>query len=98
MNQPLPLEEDRNQNRRHLEQRLARRPDLLERFHQIADMLDGSVADGCNADQAEARVVEQMRLLGQEVLGQWAQESHALTQQQMPRSHPHAVREGKKNS
>lgn len=98
MNPQPSLRNNVPDNRRNLEQRLARRPDLLERLHAIADLLDQSVAEECNADQAEARVIEQVRLLGQEILGQWAQETHAVVQQQMPHRHPHAVREGKKNS
>lgn len=95
-NQSPPLRNNVPDHRRNLEQRLARRPDVLERLHAIADLLDQSVAEGCSADQAETRVIEQVRLLGQEILGQWAQETHAVAQQQMPRRHPHAVREGKK--
>jgi hypothetical protein len=96
MNQQPPLRNNVPDHRRNLEQRLTRRPDLLERLHAIADLLDQSLAEGCSADQTEARVIEQVRLLGQEILGQWAQETHAVAQQQMPRRHPQAVREGKK--
>ena len=70
MNLSSSLQNNVPSNRRNLELRLARRPDLLERLHQIADLLNASVAEGCDADQAEVRVIEQVRLLGQEVLGQ----------------------------
>ncbi len=84
--------------RRSLEQRLAQRPAVLERLHQIADVLDQSVRDDSTADDAEIRVLGQLRQLGQELLGQWAQEANAHTQAQVPTQHPSAIRHGKKNS
>lgn len=84
--------------RRSLEVRLAQRPELLARLHRILDTLDHSVTDGCDAHAAEERVIEQLRQLGQEVLGQWAQEAHAQAQAQVPAHHPEARAHGKKNS
>jgi hypothetical protein len=86
-----------NPPRRNLEVRLAARPQLRARLHQILDTLDQSVADGCDAHAAEDRVIEALRRLGQEVLGQWAEESHAHLQEQVPAQHPGAIRHGKKN-
>ncbi len=82
--------------RRSLEQRLAQRPAVLARLHQIADVLDQSVGDASTADDAEARVMSQLRQLGQELLGQWAREANADTQAQVPTRHPAAIRHGKK--
>lgn len=84
--------------RRPLEERLAHRPDVLERLHQLADTLEQSVAEECTADQAEERVSEQVRQLAQEVLTQWAHEANAQLQVQVPIRHPEAIRHGKKNS
>jgi len=39
----------------------------------IADMVDQAVAEGCTAHEAEARAIEQIRKLGQEVLKVWAE-------------------------
>jgi len=79
-----------------LEQRLAHRPEVLERMHRLADTLDQSVGDDCTAEQAEDRVIGQVRQLGQEVLQQWANEAQAHVQAQVPRVHPSAIRHGKK--
>jgi hypothetical protein len=79
-----------------LEKRLAHRPDVLARMHQIADTLDQSVGNGCTADQAEERVSVQVRQLAQEVLGQWAREANAHTQAQVSAQHPSAIGHGKK--
>ena len=84
-------------SRRNLEARLAARPQLRARLHQILDTLDQSVAQGCDAHAAEDRVIEELRQLGQEFLNQWAEESHAQVQAQVPAQHPGAIRHGKKN-
>ena len=82
--------------RRPLEERLAQRPAVLARLHQLADTLEQSVGDDCTADQAEGRVSEQVRHLAREVLEQWAHEANAHTQAEVPTQHPTAIRHGKK--
>jgi hypothetical protein len=98
MNDPLPKRTPSATPRRPLEARLAHRPDVLERFHQLADTLDESVGDDCTADQAEERVCAQVRQLALEVLTQWAHETNAHTQAQVPTCHPTAIRHGKKKA
>lgn len=98
MNDELHSNKDSHLRPDRLEKRLSDRPELLARFHEIVDMLDQSAVDGSDADQAEGRVIEQVRQLGQEVLRQWAEEANAHTQAQVPRQHPQASRHGKKNS
>jgi hypothetical protein len=98
MNDELPSPTKRTSPRRSLEQRLACRPDLLARLHQIVDHLDQSITDGSDADQAEARVIEQVRQLGYQWLTHWAEEANEHTQAQVPAQYPHASRHGKKNS
>jgi hypothetical protein len=82
--------------RRPLEQRLAHRPEVLARLHQLADTLDESVGDDSTAEQAEERVTAQVRQLAQEVLGQWAREANAHTQAHVTTRHPEAIHHGKK--
>lgn len=96
MNDELPKPNQPSTSRRPLEQRLAHRPDVLARLHQLADTLDQSVGDDCTADQAEERVSEQVRQLAREVLTQWAHEANAHTQALVPTRHPSAIRHGKK--
>jgi hypothetical protein len=71
---------------------------VLERLHEIVDTLEQSVADGCDAHDAEDRVVAEIRKLGGTVLGQWAEEANAQIQQQVPGTYPRACKNGKKNS
>jgi hypothetical protein len=82
--------------RRPLEERLAHRPEVLARLHQLADTLDQSAGDDCTADQAEERVSAQVRQLALEVLEQWAHEANAHTQAQVKAQHPSAILHGKK--
>ena len=67
-------ERSRPKNRtQSLDQRLAGDPYLTERIHQIADMRDELLAQGRSLDEVEDKVIEQMRLLGKELLGGIAQ-------------------------
>jgi hypothetical protein len=79
-----------------LEQRMAKRPHVLARFHAIADMLDQAVATGCTADEAEDRAIEQVRQLGRELLGDWAQEQQDSSLARARRQHPQAIKHIKK--
>ena len=74
-----------------LEERLEERPELLERMHGMVDLLEGAVADGSDADEAEDRVVEDIRKLGQEVLGRWAREAAAAVDAQVPKTYPDEI-------
>jgi hypothetical protein len=98
MNDELPLGSSRNKKRGRLEERLAQRPELLEALHQVVDTLDQSLAEGCDAHDAEDGLVDEMRKLGQTALGQWAKEANAQLQEQVPAKHPQACKNGKKNS
>ena len=81
---------------RSLDQRLAGRPQVLARFHFIADMLDQSLAEGRTADDAEARAIEQVRQLGRELLGDWARAKQAASLERARRQHPQAIKHVKK--
>ena len=81
-----------------LEQRLAKRPHVLARFHLIADMMDQAVAAGCTADEAEERAIEQVRQLGGELLGDWAQEQQDGSLARARDQHPKAIKHIKKKS
>lgn len=79
-----------------LDERFGRDPILRERMHQIADQRDQLLASGCSLDEVEARVIEQMRLLGRELLGGMAQRKADAASDQARLDHPEAVRDIKK--
>jgi hypothetical protein len=62
----------------------------------IADMIDQAVAEGCTAHEAEARAIEQMRQLGQEVLTDWARKSEPVARAQARADNPKLIHYGKK--
>ena len=62
----------------------------------IADMIDQALAQGCTAHQAEARAIEQIRKLGQEVLSDWAEKSERSVRDQAQAKNPKLINYGKK--
>jgi hypothetical protein len=79
-----------------LDQRLASDPWMYERIHLIADMRDELIAQGCSMDEVESRVVEQIRLLGQELLGGIAREKSNRSTEVALKKNPSANRDSKK--
>jgi hypothetical protein len=79
-----------------LDERFAQDPIMRERMHQIADMRDRLIASGCSLDEVESRVVEQIRLLGQELLGGMAQAKADEATVEARREHPEGIRDIKK--
>lgn len=93
MNTELPNSNAKEQS---LDQRLANRPRLRQRFLDIADMIDQAVAEGCTAHEAEARAIEQIRKLGQEVLTDWAEKAEPQARQRAQAQNPKLISYGKK--
>ena len=60
------------------------------------DMRDELIASGCSLDEVEARVVPQIRLLGQELLGAVAQTKADQFERQARNEHPEATADIKK--
>jgi hypothetical protein len=79
-----------------LDERFANDPVMRERMHRIADLRDQMIASGCSLDEVESRVVEQIRLLGQEHFGGVAQAKADEAQAKARREHPEAIRDIKK--
>jgi len=96
MNDELPNSKPGFTSRPPLEQRLAHRPDVLARLHELADTLEQSVGDHATADLAEARVSAQVRQLAREVLEQWAREANDHAPAQVRTRHREAIPYGKK--
>jgi len=87
---------NQNKNQPSLDERFAKRPHLRRRLLLIADMIDQAVAEGCTAHEAEARAIEQIRKLGQEVLNDWAQKSEPQARQRAQSENPKLINYGKK--
>jgi hypothetical protein len=59
--------------KRSLEERLRDHPELRERFEKMLDLVENADGDCVLADEAELRVLEQVRGLGRELLQGWAE-------------------------
>lgn len=86
-----------SQNQPSLDQRFARHPQVRQRLFQIADLIDQAVAEGCTVHEAEARAIEQIRKLGNEVLTAWAEQAEPEIRRKMQEQNPKLIQCGKKN-
>jgi hypothetical protein len=59
-------------------ERLQQHPDLLARIEELLDVVDNSTGDATKADEAEQRVFEELRRIGQVALQAWAERKHNL--------------------
>lgn len=80
-----------------LVERLAKYPELRERMEQILEIVENSQGDANTADEAEERAVEEVRKLGQEILGAWAVGREQKLEQEYDRRNDYR-RKGKKKS
>jgi hypothetical protein len=85
-------------NPQSLDERFATRPQLRRRLLMIADMIDEAIAEGCTAHEAEARAIEHVRKLGQEVLTDWAEKSERAARDQAQAKNPKLINYGKKKT
>ena len=72
-------------------------PDLRDRLTSIMGAMENADGDLGEADAAEERLIEEMRLLGREALQGWADKRVEATERDV-RGQPGIRRQGKKNS
>src|ERR1700745_3708722 len=76
---------------------LEKHPDLRDRFASIVSAVENSEGNLKEADAAEERIIEAMRLLGREAMQGWAERQGGATVRET-RQQPQMHRQGKKNS
>jgi hypothetical protein len=79
-----------------LDARFASRPEVRERLHEIADMMDKAIEEGATADEAEAMAIERIQQLGSAVLSDWARAKQAASLKKAQQENPAAIRHIKK--
>ena len=79
-----------------LDERLSAYPQLKDRVEALLAIVEESTADVQHAEEAERRVIAEVRRLGNEALGSWAARQEQV--QSTVVSQQGAVRAGKKNS
>jgi len=72
-------------------------PELRKRVSSIVSAVEGDAGELKEADAAEERMVEEMRLLGREALRSWAENRVEATERDI-RQRPQMHRQGEKNS
>ena len=74
---------------------LEKHPDLRDQFASIVSAVENSEGNLKEADAAEERIIEEMRLLGREAMQGWAERQVEVTEQEI-RQQPQMHRQGKK--
>jgi hypothetical protein len=59
-----------------LVERLNRHPELRDKIEVLLDIADNKSGNANNADDAEDLIAEELRLMGQELLRDWAERKH----------------------
>jgi hypothetical protein len=73
MNDELPS--GSNSKPRSLDELFADKPHTRQRLVEIAELIDRLIAQGCTADEAESRAIEQIRKLGHGLLVDWGEKA-----------------------
>lgn len=78
--------------------KLEKYPRLKKRFDEILNIAENSSGELVTADEAEAKAIEEVRKLGQELLKEWAVTQHEKAIQNAKKEHPKVRKHLKKNS
>jgi len=77
--------------------RLTRHPHLKERIKSLLSIAEDSEGDLETADEAEGRIIQEVRQMGQELLTRWAESRIGRVEGSLPKAEGW-VRSGQKNS
>lgn len=78
-------------------ERLERHPELKERMERLLDVVENVSGDVKLADEAERRAIEELRLMGQQIMQGWGQRLADKEAQELE-GKGEVVRQSKKNS
>ncbi len=81
-----------------LAERLNAHPELKAKIEGLLSVVENAQGDVIRADEAEQRVVEEIRQLGQAALQGWASRQQRQQSEAFALEHPTTHRGGKKNS
>jgi hypothetical protein len=82
---------------KNLEERLREYPGLYERISELVAVVENAAGEVVKADEAEQRVIEELRQIGQSALQSWAQRKQTQVER-VAEADPQLVRKGKKVS
>ena len=81
-----------------LEKRLSQYPSLKNRIELIINIVEDSAGDCQKANEAEIRVIEELRQMGSEALHCWSEQKAEQASEDFDKEHSTALKSGKKNS
>lgn len=81
-----------------LESRLNHHPELKAKIEALLLVVENAEGDLVKANEAEQRVIEEIRQLGQAALQGWANRQNQAQSEQFIKDYPNAHRTRKKNS
>jgi hypothetical protein len=81
-----------------LEQRLSQYPSLKNRIELLINIIEDSAGDCQKANEAEMRVIEELRQMGSETLHCWSEHKIEQTSADFDQEHSTTIKSGKKNS
>lgn len=85
-------------SKRSIDERLKAHPLLPGRIEAILDIVEDSAGEVARADEAERRMIEEVRQLGNEALRGWAERKVGEQEGAVLRQGEEVKRNGKKNS
>jgi hypothetical protein len=87
-----------NQTGEGLEDRLNRQPELKARIEELLSAVENADGDLEKANDAEQRMIEELRKIGQTALQAWATGQNKKQSESFNQEHSQARQAGKKNS
>jgi hypothetical protein len=81
-----------------LEERLNRHPELKTKIESLLSVVENAEGDLLKANEAEQRMIEEIRQLGQVALQGWATRQNQEQTERFIQDHPQAQRTRKKRS
>ena len=79
-------------------QQLRSNPIMAEKFGLIMERFEQEIANGADANQAEMMVIEELRILGETMLGQWAEKTQTIAINQAKAESADLIHHKEKNS
>lgn len=78
------------------ERRLSQYPSLKSRIELLINIIEDSAGDSQKANEAEMRVIEELRRMGGEALHYWSEHKIEETTENFGKEHRTAIKKGKK--
>lgn len=85
-------------NEKELCERLRQNPELKERVEQLLSIIENEDGEATLANDAEQRVIDELRQMGKDALQSWADRQSNKASDKLKKQKPGVQKHGKKNS